>query len=262
MPEGDTIHKLAGYLRPRLEGRLIDTGVARLPERKPLAGRRIRSVAALGKHLLIAFDDGALLRTHLGMWGAWHRYAVGEPWRRPERQAVVELCVEGNLYVCFGAQQVEWLRSAGLRHRVLAAQLGPDLVSGDADYATILQRAREILDPTVPLVDCLLDQRIAAGIGNVYKSEVLFLEHRHPLTRLAEIDDSGLEQLYRHARALLRSNLGGGPRVTRPGPGNGPRLWVYRRRAEPCLVCNTPVTYARLGVDQRATYWCATCQIK
>jgi endonuclease-8 len=87
MPEGDTIHKLAGYLGPRLVGRTIAAGVARTATVQSLAGRRIEAVRALGKHLLIALDDGTLLRSHLGMWGAWHRYGRDERWRRPSRPA-------------------------------------------------------------------------------------------------------------------------------------------------------------------------------
>ncbi len=260
MPEGDTIHKLAIYLRPRLQGRWVEAGVARVPEARPLAGLRIRSVRALGKHLLIGFEDGALLRSHLGMWGSWHRYALGEPWRRPPREAAVELVVDGQIYVCFKPKEVEWLRDLGLRHRLLASRLGPDLIQCDADYAWITQRARELLPDEASLADMLLDQRIAAGIGNVYKSEVLYLERRHPLARIDSIDDEGLVALYRRARTLLRANLGGGPRVTRSPGDDGNRLWVYGRRGCPCLRCSAVIAFARLGPAQRSTYWCGACQ--
>ncbi|MBK1732715.1 DNA-formamidopyrimidine glycosylase family protein [Thiococcus pfennigii] len=260
MPEGDTIHKLAAYLGPRLVGRTIATGVVRTATVQSLAGRRIEAVWALGKHLLIALDDGTLLRSHLGMWGAWHRYGRDEPWRRPAREAAIELRVEDEVYVCFGPREVERLRDQGLRHRALATRLGPDLIASEADETAIVRRARELLDPTTPLVDLLLDQRIAAGIGNVYKCEVLFLERRHPLARLGAIEDAGIAALYRRARGLLRDNLGGGPRITRRVANEPDGLWVYRRRGRPCHACGTALAYARLGADRRATYWCPRCQ--
>lgn len=262
MPEGDTIYKLADYLAPRLVERRVAEGIARLPAATPLGGLRVEAVQALGKHLMIAFDDGRILRSHLGMWGSWHRYGPGEPWRRPAREARIELAVDGQLYVCFKPKEVELLRDRGLRHRLLAARLGPDLIQGNADEAVILQRAREIHERDAPLLDLLLDQRVAAGIGNVYKSEVLFLERRHPLTPAGELDDVDLIELYRRARTLLRANLGGGPRVTRPKGQNADRdrLWVYGRRGLACFGCSTPIEAGRLGTAQRSTYWCPDCQ--
>ncbi|AGA90371.1 formamidopyrimidine-DNA glycosylase [Thioflavicoccus mobilis 8321] len=260
MPEGDTIHKLATFLGPRLVGRTIAAGVVRTAPVQSLAGRRVEAVRALGKHLLIALDDGTLLRSHLGMWGAWHRYGPDERWRRPACEAAIELRIDDAVYVCFKPKEVERLRDHGLRHRQLAVRLGPDLIAGEADYATIVRRAREILTPAKPLVDLLLDQRVAAGIGNVYKCEVLFLERRHPLSTLGGLDDAALTSLYRRARALLRDNLGGGPRVTRRSDDDASGLWVYRRRGRPCHVCATAIDYARLGADHRATYWCPRCQ--
>ncbi|MEY6432207.1 DNA-formamidopyrimidine glycosylase family protein [Thioalkalicoccus limnaeus] len=133
MPEGDTVHKLADYLRPRWQGRSITAGLVRLAEPISLAGRRIDLVQALGKHLLIGLDDRTWLRCHLGMWGSWHRYRLNEPWQRPAREAAIELEIDGQVYVCFRPREVERLRDQGLRHRQLAAGLGPDLIDHEAE---------------------------------------------------------------------------------------------------------------------------------
>ena len=110
------------------------------------------------------------------------------------------------------------------------------------------------------MVDVLLDQRVAAGIGNAYKSELLFLGRISPAALLGDLDDPTLLALYARAAQLIRANLGGGPRTTRPAHAGGARLWVYGRRDEPCLVCGTRIRITRHGRGQRSTYWCPACQ--
>jgi endonuclease-8 len=260
MPEGDTVHKLAVALEGSLVGRALVRGeVWGAPIALP-ASTRVTRVFARGKHLFVETDAGLLVRSHLGMHGSWHRYAPGEPWRRPARQASLVLETGAEVLVCFNAREVECLPAAGLRHRDLAARLGPSLLDPGLSPAQIAGRARSALPPGTPLADLLLDQGVASGVGNVYKSEVLFLEGRAPLAPLASVDDEALAALYARARDLMARNLGGGPRVTRlDGDGAG-GLWVYGRRGRPCLRCGTPVRYARLGRTRRSTYWCPRCQ--
>ncbi len=261
MPEGDTIHKVCNFLAPRLVGRRIaDLELRRLPGAERCRGRRIEAVHAHGKHLFFDLDNALSLRSHLGMHGSWHHYRIDEPWRRPRRQASLVLAVEGEVYVCFNAREVELLRTPSVRERVLAMRLGPDLVAPDVDPAACVPRAREFLDGGDPIVDALLDQRIAAGIGNVYKSEVLFIERRHPLTPLAALSDPAVARLYRLAARLLRANLHGGRRVTRAVADGAGRLWVYGRGGRPCHECGAKVRSERLGRDHRGTYWCPRCQ--
>lgn len=259
VPEGDTLFKVAAFLAPRLVGQTLVGGFAGWP-RTELAGRRIEGVHAHGKHLFLTLDDGRAIRSHLGMWGAWHRYPKEVPWQKPERQARILLDLGAEVYVCFNPLEVEVLRSGGVRAQVLAVRLGPDLLAHHLDLAGILGRVRELADPEALIADVLLDQRLAAGIGNIYKSEVLFLAGLLPSTRLRAVGEERIAALYRLAQRLLAENRGPGPRTTRRSPDGSAPLWVYGRRGQPCLRCGTPVRYARLGQHHRATYWCAACQ--
>lgn len=256
MPEGDTIHKLAVFLDGELRGRVID-GVWLHPALGPSRQGpfTVSAVSCKGKHLYLDFGDGSTLRSHLGLYGAWHRYRPGEPWHKPARRASIRIDGEPWVYVCFNAREAEWLRSAGLRAADSRARLGPDLIQSAPDPAHWLQRTLALVGPDTPLVDLLLDQRIAAGIGNVYKSEVLFLAGQPPTARLRDLDAAGLTGLYQQAADLLRANLGGGPRRTRPGG-----LWVYGRQGRLCLRCATPIRRDELGTPSRSTYWCPDCQ--
>jgi endonuclease-8 len=260
MPEGDTVRKLAGYLGPALQGRQLVAGYARTTQSIDLAGSRIGKVFSRGKHLFIELDKDRLLRSHLGMWGSWHVYAPGEPWQKPRRQGCILLDTGEREFVCFNAAAVEILRPAGIRRRVLDVSLGPDLLESPVDYPRILLRAREFASGETPILDVLLDQRVACGIGNVYKSELLFLSGCHPETPLEELSDQRVIRIYTLASRLLGRNTGGGPRVTRMANDDAARLWVYGRAGRPCLRCDGTIRSAKLGKALRSTYWCPRCQ--
>lgn len=260
MPEGDTVHCLADLLGSALVGAVLTRGQIRGRVSPSLVGRRIQGVRSKGKHLYLDLEGGLCLRSHLGLYGSWHRYRPLEPWQRPERQAALVLEVEGWVYVCFNAKEVELTRSLGFESQDQRRRLGPDLTREPLDAHEIWQRALAFNPPDSPLVDLLLDQRVACGIGNVYKSEVLFLTRRSPLLALKDLSPQDVADLYETAAGLLRRNLGGGPRVTRDTPdGRGP-LWVYGRAGLPCLSCGTPLRRDRLGRHSRSTYWCPACQ--
>ncbi|MCG6941695.1 MAG: Fpg/Nei family DNA glycosylase [Thiohalocapsa sp.] len=260
MPEGDTIHKLADYLDAALRGRQV-SGVRLHPAFGPSAGvRRVERVSSEGKHLFLTFDDGTQLRSHLGMYGAWHRYPHGTAWRKPRRQASIVLSTEQQDFVCFNAREVQWLRLHGFRRADQGARLGGDLIRDGLDPRELLRRIDAFAAPQTLLVDLLLDQRIAAGIGNVYKSELLFLERQPPVRPVGELDEVALLALYRLAAELLAQNVGGGARTTRFTAHGGGGLWVYGRRDRPCWRCGAPVRRGVLGVQPRSTYWCPGCQ--
>lgn len=257
MPEGDTIYKVAERLRPVLRGETVRR--AELHGRPaPSLRRSVVEVEPVGKHLLIGLEGGETIRVHLGMHGSWHRYAPGERWQRPRRQASLRLDTETSVVVCFNAMRVDFLDDR--RVKELRRQLSLDLLRPDRtfDGDAIVERARTRRPGSAPIVDVLLDQRIAAGIGNVYKNEVLFLERVHPLTPLADLDDDALIRLYRRSYELLHANLKiPGRRRTRDGT---PALWVYDRAGRPCLRCEELVRWRPMGRGRRGTYWCPRCQ--
>lgn len=261
MPEGDTIHKIANYLAPRLEGQRIDELEAddgHLASR--CRGRVIDAVDARGKHLFFGLDNELAIRSHLGMYGSWHRYPPGSDWQKPRDRASIRLRVAGFDYVCFNAKEIELIETPSVRGAVLGSRLGPDLIADEVDTSGLVRRAREILDADDLLADVLLDQRVSAGIGNVYKSEVLFIEGLPPDLPLGQASDEALSRCFATAADRLRRNLGGGRRVTRLERDGAGRLWVYNRRGKPCLKCETPIESRRLGRHHRGTYWCPNCQ--
>ena len=261
MPEGDTIHKIANFLAPCLGGEtLIDAQFADTFAARRCVGRAVRAVLARGKHLFIELDNDTAIRSHLGMHGSWHRYRPGDEWQRPRRQLSILLATNDWDYVCFNAKEVELVRAPSVRQRIVHGRLGPDLIADQFEAAVLVRRAREILDDDALVCDALLDQRVASGIGNVYKSEVLFLERLAPATRLDEIDDPRFGRCFDTAAELLRRNLGGGRRVTRFDPDQAGRLWVYGRTGQPCLMCDTPITHRRMGRHHRGSYLCPSCQ--
>lgn len=263
MPEGDTIFRTASVLRRVLVGGIVTAaraqarpGMRRVPDLSRLSGRRIERVEARGKNLLISFEGGLTLRTHLRMRGSWHRYAAGEAWRRPAHQASAVIETATAVAVCFDAPVVELLDERALGRHAPITGLGPDLLATtfDTDAAVARLRERNALE----LGDALLDQRAVAGIGNVYKSELAFLAGRDPFRPVSDLDDDALRRLLGDARRLLRANVRGGARSTRPGGG----LWVYGRAGRPCRRCGTPISVRRQGELGRLTYWCPRCQAR
>jgi endonuclease-8 len=262
VPEGDTIHRTAGRLRPALLGEAVTRFEApRLAGRLVEPGAMITAVDAAGKHLLIHFDDERVLRTHLRMNGSWHLYRVGERWKRPHHQMRALVATETWECVCFLAPVVrlERERTAVGRSRTAATEhLGPDLCDPAADLALAVERMAFLVAPETTIAEVLLDQRVAAGVGNVYKSDLLWLERVDPFAEVAAVDQSTRRALLERAATLLRANLGTGPRTTVAGPPGS--LAVYGRDGRPCRRCGTPIRRRRHGDQARSTYWCPICQ--
>lgn len=271
MPEGDTLARIAAGLRPHLAGRTVTAARARVPGPRVdrVVGATITEVLAAGKNLLIRLDNGLELRTHLRMRGAWHRYRPGEPWRRAPGRAVLVLEVPGAVAVCFDAPVVELFEKRAEAIHPSLGRLGPDLLDPafDADEARRRFRAPDRVATEIGVV--LLDQRALSGIGNVVKSETLFIERVDPFTRVDDLDDPTLDRLVTTARRILADSAArtrGPERVTTVDPTTrrslapGP-LWVYGRAGRPCRRCGTLIRSARQGSDlPRTTYWCPACQ--
>jgi endonuclease-8 len=271
MPEGDTLARIAIALRPYLAGRVVTAARARLPgpQVSRIVGQKIDAVDAAGKNLLIKFDGGLELRTHLGLHGSWHRYRPGETWRRPPSRAALVIEVPGAVAVCFDAPVVELFeRRAEVVHPTIS-MLGPDLVSPNYDQAEAIRRLRDKSRAEMPIGEALLEQRAVAGVGNVFKSEVLYIEKIDPFAPVGSLDEATLERILNTARELLqmnsRSDAPAG-RVTTVDPKTGKklapsRLWVYDREGRPCHRCGALIEEKPQGSElPRTTYFCPSCQ--
>ncbi len=257
MPEGDTLFRTAAGLRPYLVGRDVIAaraqGPGAVPQIQRVVGKRVDAVEAHGKNLLIRFDGGLELRTHLRMNGSWHRYRPGERWRRPPGRARLVLEVDGAVAVCFDAPVVELFESRAEPLHPSLSRLGPDLLSPDFDSAEAQRRLRSPERSSMSISAALLDQRALAGIGNIWRNETLFAERVDPFVAVADLDDATLGRLVTTARRLLTHGAAA-------APGRVP-MRVYRRAGRPCPRCGTLIRSGPLSTEiPRTTYWCPTCQ--
>src|SRR5262245_23704448 len=218
MPEGDTIHRTADTLQRAIGGQVV-TGfesvlpkLSRVDADTPLRGRTVERVEARGKHLLIWFSGDLVLRTHMRMNGSWHIYRPGERWQAPARDMRIVIETGEWVAVAFRVHDAEFVPAADVERLTPVGHLGPDLLSTSFDPDEALRRIRAL--PDQPIADVLLNQRALAGLGNVYKSEVLFLAGIHPYTSVGSIDEEALRKIISISRRLLLENV-----VERPGPG-------------------------------------------
>jgi endonuclease VIII len=259
MPEGDTIHHAARRIRDVLEGRTpeqIRTPHPRhrfdgWPER--LAGRDVRSVDAHGKHLFIRFDGELTLHSHLRMTGSWGVHRDGQRWKRARHRAWLVIEAGEWSVVEFDGPVLELLRESRTRFDSRLTALGPDVIGERFDTDEFLARLRR-QDPERAVGDALLDQRLLAGIGNVWKSESCFAARVNPwrtLGRLREEEAMTIVE-FAHERMTRSAELDGFS--TRPRA-------VYKRSGLPCERCGTPIRSHGQGDDNRTTYWCPGCQL-
>lgn len=252
MPEGDSIVQARDRVQAAVGGKTLHRAEVR--GRALRLPRRVTGVESRGKHLLVRFDDGLALRTHLRMHGRWDTYAPDERWRRPPYRArAVLVADDGWAAVCFDAPDVEVLTGPSHEHDRLG-HLGPDLCAPDADLDAAVARLGRI-DPGTELGVALLDQRVTAGVGNVFKSEVCWACGLDPFVPVAALDDATRRDIVDTAARLLRANLGPGRRVT-----FGRGYAVYGRARLPCPRCGTTVRTRVQGAPARSTYWCPGCQ--
>jgi endonuclease-8 len=261
MPEGDTIQRAARTLSRAISGKEVDRlALGSVRDRGPLREielrphTRIKGVETRGKHLLISLTDGRTLHSHMGMTGSWHLYRPGEPWRLRERAARALLETDEAVAVCFTPQTLELLSKAAEDAHELR-RLGPDLSNEDPDLDEAVRRLRTLRPAETEIGVALLDQRISAGIGNVYKSETLAACGIDPFAPTGELTNEQARELFETASALLRRNAATVMRSTVPGG-----LAVYGRAGRPCRRCGTQIRSQRQGEHARTTYWCPSCQ--
>jgi endonuclease-8 len=240
MPEGDSLHRAARRLRVLVGERIraesphprgAATGVA-----EQVDGRRLLAVDAVGKNLLLRFEGGVVLRSHLRMRGRWRVLPRGAP-----RQGTPWLVLRGD-----ASEAVLWngpVLELTARH---VARLGPDVLAPDPDLERMVENLRR--EPGRELGDALLDQRHVAGIGNVWKTEALWSARLSPWRTVGELSDEELLRVLGEAAQLMRTSLEGGRE----------RRSAYRRPV--CPRCHGPIRVRGQGDANRTTYWCPACQ--
>jgi endonuclease-8 len=270
MPEGDTIFRTAHTLDRALVGRTVTRFESVLPtltrvdDDTPIRGRTILAVRSLGKHLLIEFSGDLVLRTHMRMHGQWHVYRPGERWRRSRLGMRLVIATDDYVAVAFDVPVAQFLRRRDLARQRELARLGPDLLG--EPFEERLATARLLAASGPSIADALLDQSVVAGIGNVFKSEILFVCGIDPWRQIGNLgEDEALRLVCAARRSLVMNARGprmgaGGYRRTTGSMNPEAGLWVYGRGGRPCRKCGTPIASAKRGESARLTYWCATCQ--
>ena len=266
MPEGDTIHRLAGRLHAALAGRVVRRMHADAPRLAgaDLVGRRVEAVRAHGKHLLMHFQGGGVLHSHMRMRGRWsvRRGGLGG---RPRRRVEVLLEFDGVSACCENAPLVEYvndLNQATWLGDLLKREgkLPPDPLADDFESRIDEAISRLRRPPALTIEEAIMDQTRVAGIGNEYKSELLFIARLDPSLPVDEVTDDALRELLTSARSWMRRNLvTGGRRRTRHG--GGPPGWVYGRTGQRCLVCDARIVRTGRERSGRSTYACPECQV-
>jgi endonuclease-8 len=260
VPEGDTIHRSAAALRIALVGKpMVRFEAPRLVGPRPAIGRIIEWVESHGKHLEIGWDDGLILHSHMKMTGSWHLYRSGERWRRSVHQMRAEVAVSDWVAVCFNAPVVEVYREFDRARHPGLGPLGPDLCRNTADLDEAINRLYHYHDQDATIGEVLLDQHVACGVGNVYRSEVLWACELYPFAPISSLDADDCAQVINAAARLLRANLHHGARITAPSVRGG--LAAYGRNGQPCQRCGDTVQVVRSGEHARLLYWCSGCQV-
>jgi endonuclease-8 len=274
MPEGDTIFRAARAMHGALAGATVtrfETAYGHLDRVNvdmPLVGRTIERVEAVGKHHLIVFSGDLILRTHMRMHGSWHLYRHGERWWRSPRSMRIRIDTVQWVAVAFNVPVAAFVTSKELATTDAVSKLGPDLLAGHFDRDEAVRRLMATAQQPIAL--SLLDQRVVAGLGNVYKSEVLFLSGINPYTPTSELRQKTLERMLALSRELLLANVADGSsaqiqtfrnlRRTNRSIDPGQNLWVYGRGGKPCRRCGAPIATGKMGIEARSTFWCAVCQ--
>lgn len=271
MPEGDSVYRATARLHQALAGETLLSSDFRIPSLATidLQGYVLKEVVPRGKHLLMRLVPPATpssdlvqkpltLHSHLLMEGRWDLYAPAQRWKRPAHTARVVLKTPTVTAVGFEVAQVRLVPTA--QEDELIGHLGPDLLSENFKAEVAIQNL--LKEPALPIGQALLDQRNLAGIGNIYRSEILFLRRLHPLTPTGQVVD--LAAVVQLSRRLLEVNKDRVPRVTTGQPRTREPLWVYGRAGKPCLRCGTPIALFKMpstpAGDERDCYYCPNCQ--
>lgn len=271
MPEGDSVYRATARLHQALAGQTLLSSNFRVPAlaTTDLTDYSVHEVVPAGKHLLMRLRPPAAgssgfaakpltLHSHLLMEGRWDLYADNERWKKPAHTARVVLKTPAVTAVGFDIAQVRLVPTE--QENDLIGHLGPDLLGADWDPELAADNLRR--NPRQGIGQALLDQRIMAGVGNVYRCEILFLRRLHPLVEVGQIAD--LPAVVNLAHRLLTINKDRPRRVTTGQERTREPLWVYGRAGKPCLRCGGPIAMLKIPSTpegaERDCYWCPHCQ--
>src|SRR5579875_3836344 len=282
MPEGDTLYRTARTLQKALAGKIVtrfETGVAKLAavnDDAPVAGRVVERVEARGKWNLIFFSGDLILASHMLMNGSWHLYRTGEKWWVARNRMRVAITCGEFQAVLFDAQIAEFLTARQLERHAQIPKLGPYVLSGEFTVAGGVEALQSYAaaHPDAEVGVVLLNQRVMAGLGNVYKSEVAFAAGVNPFRQLRTVTDREFEVMADVSQRYMRANVANGSsatggdaivtysgnRRTTHSMNAGDRLWVYGRQGQEGRRCGALVMMRKQGEQVRSTYWCPICQ--
>ena len=274
MPEGDTIFRSARTLHRALAGSTV-TGfqtayaqLASVDDQTPVKGRKIEKVESRGKWLLVYFSGDLILVTHMLMSGSWHIYRRGERWQKSRAHMRIVIQTEKYEAVAFDVPVAQFHTQQSLARHPAMTRLGQDLA--DSIFSHADARARIRAEPEEEIGNALLNQRVVAGIGNVFTSEICFVCGINPFRTVSSLSDAQVSALLDASHQLMQANIrenAAGDLVTCTGPrrttrANDPaaRLWVYRREGRECRRCGATILKRKQGPGARSTYWCPQCQ--
>jgi endonuclease VIII len=283
MPEGDTIYRAARALQKAIGGKVVtgfETGLAKLArvnDDAPLVGRVVERVESRGKWLLMFFSGDLILVTHMLMSGSWHLYRTGERWRMGRARMRVVIRTADWEAVAFNVPITEFHTARSLARSSQVPMLGLDILAEEftveGGVARLDAYAKENSETEIAVV--LLNQRVLAGLGNVYKSEVAFAAGVNPFRAMRTITRQEMEKMVEVAQRYMKANVADGVSTVKRGErivtysGNRrtthamdreERLWVYGRQGQECRRCGATVMMRKQGVQARSTYWCPECQ--
>jgi endonuclease VIII len=278
MPEGDTIYRAARALQRAIGGKVVIgfetrlAKLARVDDDAPLSGRVVEKVESRGKWCLVYFSGDLILVTHMLMTGSWHLYRPGERWKMPQSAMRVVVRTADWEAVAFNVQVAEFYTARALERSSNVPKLGPDILADEFTVengvARLAAYGRDNPDAEIAVV--LLNQRVMAGLGNVYKSEVAFASGVNPFRAMRTITPREMEVMVEFAQRYMKANVvdgkgdgivtySGNRRTTR-AMDREERLWVYGRQGQECRRCGALVMMRKQGVQARSTYWCPECQ--
>ena len=291
MPEGDTIYRAARALGKALTGRRVvgfETNlapIARVNDDAPVVGRVVEKVESRGKWCLLFFSGDLILVTHMLMSGSWHIYRAGETWwmGRSRMRVVIRVgpgagggadaaADTGFEAVAFNVPICEFHTARSLERSTQVPKLGPDLLSEEFTVEGGIRRLEEygVEHPEAEVGVTLLNQRVLAGLGNVYKSEVAFAAGVNPFRQMRTVTGREREQMVVFSQRWMKANVEDGAgdgivtyagnRRTTHSSNREDRLWVYGRQGQECRRCGATVMMRKQGEQARSTYWCPACQ--